>query len=605
MSGWGSIGRPLVIIITVALASMTAVSSLLVFTAQQTTQARIELVASQALQAELTEDASAAAGQIAHDLERIERTLASAAATTIGGDPQASPAREVLQVTAAAAQHHGGQIVWLDSAGRLLYTSDPASQSLVGSDLSDRRYYELPLATGKPFIVHSFKGIDGKSNSFAVAVPVTNRDDGGSFAGVLAALVPISSVKDSFLTADFAHKKVAVIASDGTILLYPSSTGGSSESLEGRNVNDPEVVGMLADNGDREMVSKNLRLLSQGRMGVFEYREKGEGGGGGGEPSLMAYEPVTINGVHTWTVAVIQSTASVREPFVGIFEERQNFTVIATVLIAAISGIFIAFILLLNRRLFATVSQQGAKIQNQLSEIQRAYERLKEQDVIKDEFINIAAHELRTPVLPMVLSAENLADSMPDDENVKIILRNANRITKLTNDILDVSRVESNTFKLQKQKTNIKKLAEDVIADAEVKIPPAQKLRLVLESRIPAQMEELNIDRSRIMQVLVNLVDNAINFTESGTIRVFLEQDGDRPGYVRISVIDQGKGIDPSVRDKLFGKFVSKSDRAKGTGLGLYLSKAIVEAHGGTIWGENNGEGEKGATFAFTLPVAA
>lgn len=108
------------------------------------------------------------------------------------------------------------------------------------------------------------------------------------------------------------------------------------------------------------------------------------------------------------------------------------------------------------------------------------------------------------------------------------------------------------------------------------------------------------IDRSRISQVLVNLVDNAVNFTESGPIRIVLEPDA--AGRVKISVVDSGKGIDPSVKPKLFGKFVSKSDRAKGTGLGLYLCKAIVESHGGTISGENN-VGGKGATFSFTLPV--
>ena len=114
-------------------------------------------------------------------------------------------------------------------------------------------------------------------------------------------------------------------------------------------------------------------------------------------------------------------------------------------------------------------------------------------------------------------------------------------------------------------------------------------------------MEELTIDRSRINQVLVNIVDNAVNFSDDGAIRVVVEKDGREPDLVRISVIDSGKGIDPTVKDKLFGKFISKSDRAKGTGLGLYLCKAIVEAHGGTIKGENNPG--RGATFSFTLPV--
>jgi signal transduction histidine kinase len=250
----------------------------------------------------------------------------------------------------------------------------------------------------------------------------------------------------------------------------------------------------------------------------------------------------------------------------------------------------------------AELEQAYNQLQKHKKELELANTRLLETDRIKNEFINIAAHEMRTPVLPIVLSAESLADEMPDNANINIILRNANRITKLTNDILDVSRIESNSFKLQKQKVNIRKLAEEVIQDGKLKMAKKHDVDIVFESSVSASMEEVEIDRSRITQVLVNIVDNAVNFTETGTIRVLLEQDREAPGYMRISVKDSGKGIDPEVKGKLFEKFVSKSDRAKGTGLGLYLSKAIVEAHGGTIGGENNPDG-KGATFYFSIPA--
>ena len=584
MSSWGSVGRPLVIIITVALASMTAVSSLLVFSSQQTTQARIELVASQALRDELAEESMQASDAITFGLENIERALASSAENLSGKDPESISAKEIMEVTRASIGQYTDTIVWLDARGTLVMATGEGSQDLVGSDMSDRRFYELPLATGRSSIVQSFKGVDGTS-SFAVAVPVS---DNGAFGGVLAALVPVSSVNKSFLQNEDIDRSLIVVANDGTILVHPSG------ELEGRNVSDPEVEAALAG-PSREVALQNLHLMAQGRSGMADYRQEG------GEPSLMAYEPVVVRGEHAWTVAILKPTLAVREPFLSVFEERQNFTIIATVLVAAISGVFIAFILLLNRRLFTTMSQQDTRIKSQLTELRGAYDRLKEQDVIKDEFINIAAHELRTPVLPIVLSAENLADSIPEDENVKIILRNANRITKLTNDILDVSRIESNTFKLQKQRANIKRLIDEVIEDAQLRIPQQQGLDIVLESTVPAEMEELTIDRSRINQVLVNIVDNAVNFSDDGAIRVVVEKDGREPDLVRISVIDSGKGIDPTVKDKLFGKFISKSDRAKGTGLGLYLCKAIVEAHGGTIRGENNPGG--GATFSFTLPV--
>lgn len=130
-------------------------------------------------------------------------------------------------------------------------------------------------------------------------------------------------------------------------------------------------------------------------------------------------------------------------------------------------------------------------------------------------------------------------------------------------------------------------------------MPADPKVNLVLESSVSPAMEEQLMDRSRINQVLVNLVDNAVKITEEGAIKVMVEPDG--ANILRVSAVDRCKGIDPPVREELFGKFVSKSDRAENTVSELYLSKGIVEAHGGTMHSEKNGSG-KGATFSFTLP---
>lgn len=226
------------------------------------------------------------------------------------------------------------------------------------------------------------------------------------------------------------------------------------------------------------------------------------------------------------------------------------------------------------------------------------YERLKEVDAMKEEFINVAAHELRTPVLPIMLSAESLAERLTEDESVQVILRNATRLTRLANNILDASKLESKTLNLQRQKTSIVRIAEEAIADARLKIPHERSLGIRLKSALSPDSENLSVDRARIRQVLENLLDNAVHSTDTGKITISLEPEKDAQDHIRVSVIDSGKGIDPSVKDKLFGKFVST--KAKGTGLGLYLCKGIVEAHGGRMWAENNADG-KGATFAFTL----
>jgi signal transduction histidine kinase len=227
-------------------------------------------------------------------------------------------------------------------------------------------------------------------------------------------------------------------------------------------------------------------------------------------------------------------------------------------------------------------------------ELADANAELQRMDAMKEEFINVAAHELRTPLLPLTLGAEALAETYPEDENVKRIYRNAIRITRLTNDILDASKMETGNLRLLPQDTNIVKLVDELMKDYETKL--GSHVKLVLDNRLPLERSNIPIDRIRITQVISNLLGNAIKFTESGQIRITIEDNVDS---VKISVSDEGKGIDPALMSKLFDKFVSSSEKG-GAGLGLYVSRGIIEAHGGRIWAQNNNP--KGATFLLTLP---
>jgi hypothetical protein len=233
------------------------------------------------------------------------------------------------------------------------------------------------------------------------------------------------------------------------------------------------------------------------------------------------------------------------------------------------------------------------------------YTKVRELNVLKEEFVNLAAHELRTPILPIILAAEELADEIKDDESknkIAIIVRNANRLNKLTKDILDASRIESNTFKLQKEKTNIKKIVLNAIQDTTCKIANDQDVKITFESTLPEERQYVIIDKGRIYEVIVNLLDNAINFTDHGIVSVTIKENKQsEDNFIQVDVADTGKGIDGSIMSKLFQKFVTKSEKAKGTGLGLYLCKGIIESHGGKIWAKNNENG-MGATFSFTLP---
>ena len=234
-------------------------------------------------------------------------------------------------------------------------------------------------------------------------------------------------------------------------------------------------------------------------------------------------------------------------------------------------------------------------------------EKLKEADMLQREFINIAAHELRTPIQPILGMAELIESTLQEKkdassikpEEIKMIARNARRLQKLSEEILEIARIDSNSLTLHKSLFNPNEVLTLLIEDCKKQIQmDGREVKIIHE-----QLHDIEIygDKERIMQVLGNLLSNALKFTKEGTITIRTEQsNNDKDQMLTIKVIDTGLGIDQALLLRLFTKFATKSHH--GTGLGLYISKSIVEAHGGKIWAENNRNG-KGATFTFTLPI--
>jgi signal transduction histidine kinase len=239
-------------------------------------------------------------------------------------------------------------------------------------------------------------------------------------------------------------------------------------------------------------------------------------------------------------------------------------------------------------------------------QLTEANEQLKVHDKMQKEFINVAAHELRTPIQPILGLSEVLQSKITDNEQrllVDVISRNAKRLQRLTEDILDVTRIESQSLRLKKEKFILNDLVLSIIEEYKKEIGDDNKSNIKL---LYNPIEDNNIiveaDRYRITQVTSNLMDNAIKFTKEGgggTVSINIKKK-ESNSWVIVSVKDTGGGIDPEIMPRLFTKFTSKS--FKGTGLGLFISKSIIEAHGGKIWAENNIDG-KGATFSFSLPL--
>jgi two-component system, OmpR family, sensor histidine kinase VicK len=232
-------------------------------------------------------------------------------------------------------------------------------------------------------------------------------------------------------------------------------------------------------------------------------------------------------------------------------------------------------------------------------------EKLEEADRLQREFIHIAAHELRTPIQPILGMAELIESSLQEKkdassikpEEIKMIARNARRLQRLSEDILDIARIESSSLTLHKSLFNLKDVLTLLVEDCGKQIQmDGREVKIIHK-----QLDDLEVyaDKERIMQVLGNLLSNALKFTKQGTITVHSEQSNDKSQLI-VKVTDTGLGIDPALLLRLFTKFATKSD--KGTGLGLYISKSIVETHGGKIWAENNHDG-KGSTLTFTLPM--
>ena len=250
-----------------------------------------------------------------------------------------------------------------------------------------------------------------------------------------------------------------------------------------------------------------------------------------------------------------------------------------------------------------------------IKNLKRRTSRLLQRERTQKDFINVAAHELRTPIVPILNLAELLHSKLKKqnagligiedgrknergkiEEIVQVIVRNAYRLYQLTEDILDVTKIETQSLKLRIEQLDFNQIVSSAVSDFRKNNEARNNVKIKFENLV----NEVSIrgDKGRLVQVITNLLGNALKFTKEGQITVTLTRDNNN--QVVIIVKDSGTGIDPEIYPRLFSKFATKSE--EGTGLGLYISKKIVEAHGGKIWAQNNPDG-KGTTFYFTLPI--
>ena len=336
--------------------------------------------------------------------------------------------------------------------------------------------------------------------------------------------------------------------------------------------------------------------------------------------------PVFVQGRPTYFVFIVTPTATIYAHINNVIltEKIETFSLLAGVS-AAIAALILFLIrwnstldnqikertkeLNVSNRTLQLTTEELKRTNESLAESNKlltaANEQLTLHDRMQKEFINIAAHELRTPTQAIVGFAELLEMEPERSESfANPILRNAKRLYRLANDILDVTRIESQSLKFSKQQFDLNDLLLTIIKDRQQQIERDgndKDLKLVYSAKSENILPVA--DRERLTQVISNLLDNAIKFTNRGMISIIIDKkDNSSNGQdeVTVSVKDTGSGIHPDILPRLFSKFASKS--FQGTGLGLFISKSIIEGHGGKIWAENNPDG-KGATFTFSLPI--
>ncbi len=230
--------------------------------------------------------------------------------------------------------------------------------------------------------------------------------------------------------------------------------------------------------------------------------------------------------------------------------------------------------------------------------------KLEKLDKMKTDFILIAAHELRTPIQP-IMSAVHLAGKglISTEEAWKQIASESKRLSNVANYILDVGKIESGTFTYDKKPLRIKQLIESVSSGTS-KLASEDGI-IAVNIDLHADDVTVMVDKDRILQAIANIIHNAVKFAKDGVITLRTRPDYDR-GVVEIKIVDSGPGIPSEILPVLFSKFVTKTmENERGTGLGLFITKTIIEAHGGTIEAKNNADGNKGATFTIALPIQA
>ncbi len=475
--------------------------------------------------------------------------------------------------------------------------SNQGTDQYLGSDFSQKEWVKEAKNELNPVFSKGFErqGI----YTIYIAVPMINKEN-SEYLGLIGASIPTEKFFSRYGNVhDINSQFLVVYDRNATILAV-----GADKTLLGKNFFGQTVQNFITQNEILNNLTRTL-LSGEANYGVYDY---------GRTERINTGQPVLIRNTPTYFLQVVTPTKEIFSK-IGetLFTERiKSYSLLAAVFACVV--LLIIFLLKWSNTMEKEVIKRtealnksnvklgiiSNELKNSNRSLQEANNQLRENDKLQKEFINMAAHELRTPIQPILGLTDVLLDGVSDSHQSKllnVIMRNARRLQRLSGDILDVSKIESSSLKLSRSPIELNEKIQTVVNDIENRsISERNKnVRIIFQ---PKESVTVHVDRDRIYQVLSNLLSNALKFTKNG--RVTINIDHSNKNEVVVTIRDTGTGIPPKLMPNLFSKFVTTSNN--GTGLGLFISKGIIEAHGGRIWAENNPDGI-GASFSFSLPI--
>lgn len=467
--------------------------------------------------------------------------------------------------------------------------------SYLGMNFSDRNWVVETRKTMSPVFSEAFVGKDGKYR-IAITYPIIENNSGNlEYNGLVGVVVPTTDFFRFYGNIfDIEEKYLAALDKNKILLVHPLNI------LAGKPFFGDFFQNYTGNNDILNHLVRTVTVEGKPATAIYDFVN--------GERLNTGY-PIIYDDEVIYSIFIITPTSTIYSTINEIIT-KERYQMLS--LIIGIIGSVSIMVLLLSR--FNTIlNNEIQKRTNELEEANKklvsANEHLKVNDQLQKEFIHTAAHELRTPVQSILGFSQLLFKKEGNSESfreyIKIINRNSMRLKMLINRVLDITQLDSNTFDLKKERFEFIEFLSEIINEYknETKGKSLIKNDIQISIRLhPKKDQKLWIyaDKLLIHQVMTNLIDNAIEFsTKGGRIIIEVFEDNVKK-EINIKIIDSGIGINQEILPILFNKFVSRS--SKGTGLGLYLSKKIIEEHGGRIWAQNNPD-KPGATFFISLPV--